>query len=92
MGPGKLLRVERTINIYSVSRSKFNGDVVQEINIDQVPVKSLQEIIVANNDDPLLYDGYILNREQITRLNEFMEQKMIFFTGLMIAFKLRISL
>ena len=76
MGLGKLLRVERTVNIYSVSKSKFLGDAVQEINIDHIPLKSLQEIITAHNDDPLLYDGYILNREQIAQLNEFIEKKI----------------
>ena len=76
MGLGKLLRVERTVNIYLITKSKYLGDPLEEINIDTISLESLKEIIPANDGDPLLYDGYILNKEQLDRLNFFLEKKI----------------
>jgi hypothetical protein len=38
--------------------------------------ETLKEIVVANIDDPLLYDGYILTEAQLDRLNELINEKI----------------
>jgi len=76
MSLGKLLRVERTINIYKKTKSKYLGNSVQEINIDLIPFDFLKEIIIANEDDPLLYNDYELSTEQIENLNTHLENKI----------------
>jgi hypothetical protein len=45
----KLIRVERTINIY---RSDDNVSI-EEINLDAIPFNTLKEIVIPKNDDPL---------------------------------------
>jgi hypothetical protein len=68
----KLLRVERTINIYDT-----DDELIEEIEID-IPLEILQNIIVANDDDPLLYDGYELNEVQLQKLNDNLQNKLLF--------------
>jgi len=76
MSLGKLLRVERSINIYKRTKSKYLGDSIQEINIDFISFELLNKIIIANEEDPLLYDPYELNVEQIEKLNTYLENKI----------------
>jgi hypothetical protein len=67
----KLLRVERTVAIY-----KQNNDLVEEINIDSVPLDTLVNIIPPKEGDPLLYDGYVLTPNQLEKLNIFINYKI----------------
>ena len=76
MGLGKLLRVERTINIYTASQSETLGEIQHEINIDILDLETLKKIVTPNIDDPLVYDGYPLTWEQIESLNVFIDQKI----------------
>jgi hypothetical protein len=68
----KLQRVERTINIY-----KLNNKMVDEINIDHIPFEMLKRIVNPKEDDPLLYDGYILNAQQLENFNRFIDNKIV---------------
>ena len=77
MNKKKLLKEERTINVYKKIKGKFLEDAVTEINIDFIPLEFLQEIIVAIDDDPLLYNAYDLNKEQIDKLNPYLEKQIV---------------
>ncbi len=76
MSLGKLIKELRTINIYKKTKSKYLEDALAEINVDHIPIDKMKEIIVANPDDPFLLDGYELNKEQIEKLNCYIEDKI----------------
>ena len=67
----KLIRIERTINIYNE-----NNELIKEINID-IPIKKLKNIVLPKEDDPLLYDGYVLSREQLENINSHIKDKIL---------------
>ena len=69
----KLIRVERTVNVYL----KDGSEPLYEINIDTVPFNNLLEIVPPTEDDPLLYDGYELEPEQINSINHFLIDKIV---------------
>ena len=69
----RLMRVERTINIYF----KGSNELLSEINIDSIPFYELITIVVPQKDDPLLYDGYILNEQQLSKLFKHLNIKTI---------------
>ena len=58
----KLLYVERSIVEYKTMYEK-----IQEIIID-ISVEEIKQIVTADDDDPLYYDGYILTKEQIEQI------------------------
>lgn len=68
----KLIRVERTVNIYN----KKGSDPLEEINIDTIPLNVLKEIVVPEEDDPLLYDGYDLDTKQLDKINKLIDGKI----------------
>lgn len=68
-----LPKVERWIQAYD----KHNRDSMEEINVDSIPFERLSAIVTAKHDDPLLYEGYILNEVQIMQLNKFLEKKIL---------------
>ncbi|MCG2618199.1 hypothetical protein LZZ85_28120 [Terrimonas sp. NA20] len=68
-----LPKVERWIETYD----KGSRDSIHEINVDIIPFEKLKEIVPPKSDDPLLYDGYILDANQIEQLNFFIEQKIL---------------
>jgi len=78
MGLGNLIKCVRTINVYKQTRGKRLGELVEEFNIDAVSIVLLKTIITANNDDPLLYDGYPLNKKQLKRINDLLKNKIVF--------------
>ena len=67
----KLLRVERTINTYTLG-----NESIDEINIDNIPFETLKRIVTPKEDDPLLYDGYVLNANQLNELNVYIAEKI----------------
>lgn len=69
----KLLRVERTICIYRKTEDSFS----KEINVDSIPFDILKTIVIPKDDDPLLYDGYVLTLNQIEEINKFLKEKII---------------
>jgi hypothetical protein len=68
----KLLRVERTINIYR----NEDDELLQEINVDSIPFEKLKEIVPPGDDDPLMYDGYDLDNEQLNKINSYLVEKI----------------
>ncbi|KAA2238599.1 hypothetical protein F0L74_20460 [Chitinophaga agrisoli] len=68
----KLERVERTINIYRLS----DDELIDEVNIDSISFESLTKIVPPPAEDPLLYDGYRLNAEQLKELNSQVDNKI----------------
>lgn len=68
----KLLRVERSVNVYL----KNADEPTEEINVDTIPFDKLIEIVPPTLDDPLLYDGYELERKQIDLINSFLKNKI----------------
>jgi len=70
----KLIRVERTIAKYNID----DEDIISEENIDSVSLGVLLSIVSAKDDDPLLYDGYILNKNQLSEINNYLNNKLTF--------------
>ena len=70
---GKLIRTERTIIVYKKTKQTTYGKEIQQINVDQIPLDVLKSIVTANDDDPLLYDGYILSPEELNKFNAILE-------------------
>ena len=73
---GKLIRTERTIIVYKKTKQTTYGKEIQQINVDQIPLNVLKSIVTANDDDPLLYDGYILSPEELNKFNAILENKI----------------
>jgi hypothetical protein len=70
----KLIRVERTIAKYNID----DEEIISEENIDSVSLDVLLSIVTAKVDDPLLYDGYILNENQLSEINNYLNNKLTF--------------
>ena len=68
----QLLRIERTIAKYKNS----DEHIVDEFNIDIIPLNNLLEIVTPKEDDPLLYDGYVLSEFQFEQINSLLEVKI----------------
>ncbi len=68
----KLIRVKRTINAYL----RENNNIQNEISIDSIPFGKLENVVFPQNDDPLLYDGYVLSIEQMRQLNAYLTEKI----------------
>jgi hypothetical protein len=67
------LGVEREIKEYD-NESK---EILQEINVGMIPLERLLAIVEPKADDPLLYDGYILNEYQIEEFNSHFPHRII---------------
>lgn len=76
MSLGKLIKELRTISVYKKTKSKYQGDTVEEINVDHIPFDKIKETVVANPDDPFLLNVYELNQAQIEKLNIYLDQKI----------------
>lgn len=68
----KIVEIERSVNIYQNSDS----ELVEEIIIG-IPLETLREIVQAKEDDPSLYEAYILNEQQLEKINQHLEKKII---------------
>ena len=71
MSLDKIIQIERSVNIY---RNK-DDEVVEEIVID-IPLATLKEIVTAKEDDPELYEGYVLEEQQLEKINQLLENKI----------------
>lgn len=69
----KLVRVERSVNVYYKSSKEPSG----EINIDIIPFDKLINFVTPKEDDPLLYDGYQLDEKQLNEINKFIDNKIV---------------
>jgi len=67
----KIVKIERSIRIYLNN----DNELVEEIIID-IPLEKIKEIVVPPEDDPELYEGYILNEEQLGKFNQLLENKI----------------
>ena len=67
------IKIERTIAFYNMSDKL----IIDEVNIDVIPLEKLLTIVTPKNDDPLLYDGYILSETQLNELNRLLPVKII---------------
>lgn len=66
----KLIGVERVIEI----NQRDTNEAVKAINIDHIPLEKLLEIFTPNESgDPLLYDPYDINEEQMNKLNNYLK-------------------
>ena len=70
--PNKLLGVERTLNVYTNS----DNEPVDEKNVDIIPLSTLKKIFPPKEDDPDLYDGYILDAKQLQEINNYIQAKI----------------
>ena len=69
----KLIKVEREINVYE----NDSNELVEEMNIDYLSFDILKGIILPKEDDPLLYVGYVLDTDQLIKINEYLKQKIV---------------
>jgi hypothetical protein len=72
MTENKLAGIERTINVYD-----NNNEPLEEINIDYLSLDVLKSIVPPKEDDPFLYDGYVLDADQLKKINEYLNQKIV---------------
>ena len=70
----KLIRTERTIGTYSLR----DEHIVSEENIDTVSLEFLQSIVHPREDDSQLIEGYILDENQLEKINGQLENKLTF--------------
>lgn len=77
MSLGKLIREERTINIYKKTKSKYLSDAIEEISINHISLEDLKNIILPNENDSCLYDGYLLTPSQLDKLNVILKNQII---------------
>ena len=68
----RLIRIERFIVLYG----KAWGQPLKEIKIENISFETLKNIVIPKKDDPLLYDGYILDITQLESLNKLIENKI----------------
>ena len=73
---GKLIRTERTIIDYKKTKRTSTERKIQQINVDQIPLDILKNIVTANDDNPSMYDGYILSPEELDKFNAILENKI----------------
>jgi hypothetical protein len=69
----KLLKTERSVAFYNI----YGEQIVGEYNIDEIPDEKLFTIVIPPVDDPLLIDGYPLNRVQFKKINDILKEKII---------------
>ncbi len=70
----KLLRTERTIAKYNIS----DEHIVSEYNIDDITLDILLSVIIPKDDDPLLYEGYVLTENQLIEINSHLKNRLHF--------------
>ena len=70
----KLIGIERSIAKYNI----IDKHIVSEDNIDDISLDNLLLIVTPNYDDPLLYDGYVLNEKQLLEINSHLNNKLVF--------------
>lgn len=67
----KLISVERVIEI----NTRDTNEEVESINIDFIPLEKLLEIFTPHeHGDPLLYDPYDIDEEQMSKLNNYLKE------------------
>ena len=59
-----LVNVERSIHIYD----RRNNKLIEEINIDTISLEQLLTIVIPKDGDPLLYDQYELDQDQMFKM------------------------
>lgn len=69
----KLIRVERTINTYSNN----DNSLIEEISVNDITIEVLKKIITPKEDDPLLYDGYVLDKKQVEEFNKVIQSIIV---------------
>jgi hypothetical protein len=68
----KLIRVERFLQVYTLKRNKLNS----KYSVDHIEFETIRNIVNPPEDDVEIYDGYVLNEEQIYNFNEFLPKKI----------------
>lgn len=61
----KIINIERSVNIYN----NKDSELVEEILIE-LEVEKLKEIVVPNENDPQLYESYVLTPPQLEKINQ----------------------
>ena len=69
----KLLRVERTVNVYR----NENDELLQEVNVDVIPFETLKEIVPPDKDDPEMFEGYRLTADQLNKINTYLIEEIV---------------
>ena len=65
----------RSIDFYEKEGEEFIG----EFNISPIPLIYLLELVTPNEDDPLLYDSYLLHELQLAKINAILETQIEYF-------------
>ena len=67
----KLIKIERSIQVSRNSDDGLLENILLDISLDE-----LLNIVTAKEDDPELFDGYMLDENQIEKLNNFSERQI----------------
>ena len=74
---GKLVKTVREIIVYKKTTNDWLGETVEEINVDELSLEVLKTIVTPNDGDPFLYDGYVLDNEQLNALGELLGKRIV---------------
>ena len=70
----KLVSVERSVCLYDNISHDITREFLLTISSDHnISVARLREIVVPQEEDPLLFEPYVLNLSQVLQLNEYLE-------------------
>jgi len=64
------MKVKRVISCYST----INDELIDEINIDNIPVAELRNILNVDNDDLEVYKIYSISKDQLSKLIHFVPE------------------
>ena len=68
----KLLNVTRTVNVYD----NDSKNLIKEISMN-ASFERLRGIVTPMPNDPLLYQGYVLTREQLEKLSSYLQPQIL---------------
>lgn len=68
----KLINVERFLNIYRKSDEDYEKEILLNI-----PFNIIASIIPPSEKDPLLYEGYELDKEQLLKFTALIDEHIV---------------
>jgi hypothetical protein len=64
-----MIPVTREVDFYE----KYGEEFIGTIDVSEIPLKKLRKIVLPKMDDDLLYDLYLLSKEQLDEINKLIK-------------------
>ncbi|HEY0612750.1 MAG TPA: hypothetical protein VGD35_23900 [Chitinophaga sp.] len=68
------MKVERLISIFN----RQTEELVEEINVDYIPLDTLKVIFGPREDDPLMLDPYQIDEKTMNTLSRYLKSRIEF--------------